>query len=552
LLLREIKTNPWIAHNANFELIWFMHLAEMLREPAEFMPYDDSMAMGRLKHKRSMALSLDDMSMITTGVNVKALTSVNAANIMAYPLAEILPYNGLDAWGSAQIERLLLPGIMDEHEENYKRFIDSIYATAGMEYMGLDIDLRASENQRSEWATEKAAAYSDSRQIYEVKQFEKELQREFNIGSADDVGEALVTFGKIPLPKTGGGKQYKTDEDTLTALAPDNPLVKAVLRYRGATKMIETYIEPIASVPAVYRDGKVHPGYTTMLTATTRLSSNGPNIQNFPKRKHKELREQIIAPPGHLLYAFDFGQLEARVIAMVTKDKVLCQSIIDGRDIHSDWLNNCLSIYPDYLNRLAEETNQTEEKKIRKAGRDIIKTHFVFASFFGSSSKSVSDLTRIPLPLVNELHEDFWAEFRGVKAWIKDRRAVYDATGSMHLLTGIERHTINFGGNETINTPVQGTAACLVVDAMNELAWTARETNDCYIHPRVNIHDDLMFILPEDPDKAEPYIQGIMETMVQVRYPWQIVPLMIEAKLGPSWADLEEFTTYTGDYYRGR
>ena len=550
LLIRLIKQFPWIAHNASFELMWFMYTAQQLGESPDFAPFDDTMAMGRLYHERSLLLDLGSLSRVHLGTNFKHVTQVDARNIMAYPLSEVLPYNGLDAQASALMARKLLPGILRKHERNYGRFLQSVHATAGMELMGLNTDQGAAARLRAEWEGHRSTATAGYKNIYEVKMFEKEHQREFNISAAEDVGNALVTYGKLDLPKTGKGKQYSTDEDLLRKLAPDNPLVKAVLGDREAAKMISTYISPIEDVPTLYKDGLLHPGYSTMLTATTRLSSMGPNIQNFPKRKHKELREQIIAPPGHMFYAFDFGQLEARVIAMATQDPELCRGIIGGRDIHTDWLNNCLDIYPDYLQRLAQETNHTEEKKIRKYGRDIIKTDFVFASFFGSTTKSVSERTRIPPHLVKQLHQDFWQEFAGVKKWIAARRAEYEETGSMHLLTDIVRHTINWGGNEPINTPIQGTAACVVVEAMNELAALSRELKDPYFHPRINIHDDLMFVLPEDFDHAQAYVDRIMETMVKVRFDWQIVPLMVEGKVGPSWADLEEFTTHTGEYVK--
>ena len=233
---------------------------------------------------------------------------------------------------------------------------------------------------------------------------------------------------------------------------------------------------------------------------------------------------------------------------MASKDKNLIAGTIKGRDIHSDWLNNCLNLYPDYLNRLADETGQKEEKKIRKYGRDIIKTDFVFASFFGSSANSVSTRTRIPRHLVDALHSEFWTEFKGVKDWIAAKRREYAETGSTKLLNGIVRHTILWG-NEPINTPIQGSGASIVVASMNELSQLAVATGDFYWHPRINIHDDLIFILPED-ERADPYIEGIMKIMVKVRFPWQNVPLMVEGRVGPNWADLEEFTTYTGDYHR--
>jgi DNA polymerase I-like protein with 3'-5' exonuclease and polymerase domains/uracil-DNA glycosylase len=545
LILETLEEREWIAHNAGFELVWSTDLALRYGRKPKFKPFQDSMAMGRVYHNRNSLLDLGSLTRIHLGVNIKSLSPVNAARIMEYPIAEVLPYNGLDAFGSAKISHKILDEVQGD---NYQRFIASVASTARMEMMGLNVDLEVSQRLRDTWKAKSEEATKGLRQIYEVKQFEAERGERFNIASGEHVGEALAVYGKVDLPKTPGGKQYATDDDTLRKTAPDNPLVHATLAFRESEKTISTYLDPIAAVPLIYKTGLLHPSYTTMLTATTRLSSNDPNIQNFPKRKHKELREQVVAPPDHFFAAFDYGQLEARVIAMASRDKNLMSGIINGRDIHSDWLNNCLNIYPDYLQRLGEETNQTEEKKIRKYGRDIIKTDFVFASFFGSSANSVATRTRIPRHLVDALHSEFWREFSGVAAWIKQRRQEYRDTGNACLLNGIIRHGI-LSGNEPINTPIQGTGACIVVEAMNELSQLSIELDDPAIHPRINIHDDLIFCLPDD-ENLDLRIQSIMEVMVAVRFPWQTVPLMVEGRLGVNWADLEEFTKHTGDYVR--
>jgi DNA polymerase-1 len=480
------------------------------------------------------------------GIDIKTLSNVVASRINDFPLSEILPYNGLDALASALVYRKPYMQRIAANDSNYARFNEAAISTAYMELMGLPVDLTASAELRAQWQTASQDAVRDVPHIYEVRKFEEERQKEFNLASSRDVGDALAIYGKIPLPRTA--QQYSTSDETLQKLCPEHPLAKAVLAGRSADKMISTYIEPCEQVPSLYYDGMLHPGYTALLTATTRLSSNGPNIQNFPKRKHKELRRQVVPPPGHIFVAFDYGQLEARLIAMASKDRNLCKFILDGFDIHSKWLNNCLDIYPEYLDTLAVEVNQTDPKKIRKYGRDIIKTHFVFSSFFGSGVDSIARTTQIPKHLVERLQGSFWKEFDGVKRWIKQQRQLYANEGSTRFMIGLERHAVLWG-NEPINNPIQSCAAVLVVESMNELSRLARSTGDMNWHPRINIHDDLIFCLPDD-ERMDPYIERIMEIMVKVRFDWQIVPLMVEARCGYSWDDLEEFTTHTGDYVR--
>jgi DNA polymerase-1 len=324
-----------------------------------------------------------------------------------------------------------------------------------------------------------------------------------------------------------------------------------VLDYRAANKLVSTYIDPLEEALTINADGLLHPSYTVLLTRTGRLSSNDPNIQNFPKRKHKELRRQIKARFGHVFLALDYGQLEARIIAMASRDRVFCKAIIDGFDVHSAWLDECLKIHPDYLEHLAVETNLVggDPKKIRKAGRDIIKTDFVFASFFGSGAPSISARTKIPQEKVTELHRVFWNTYADAKNWIKDRRYEYATLGTSRTLTGRERFDVLMG-NEPLNNPIQGTGADIVVESMNALALLSRKRDDPYLHPRINIHDDLIFELPDDEDRIAEYMDVILPEMVRVRHDFQIVPLMVEARIGDNWADLTEFTTYTGAYNR--
>jgi DNA polymerase I-like protein with 3'-5' exonuclease and polymerase domains/uracil-DNA glycosylase len=279
-------------------------------------------------------------------------------------------------------------------------------------------------------------------------------------------------------------------------------------------------------------------------------NSENPNIQNFPKRKNREIRRIIIPGKGHVIVPIDFGQLEARIIAMVSRDKVLCQSIINGEDIHSVWLNKVLEAYPDYLIRLADKTGETDEKKIRKGGRTIIKTDFVFASFYGSSAKSCARKTGVPLKIMEGIAEEFWYVHRGVKRWIDTQRSNYQQTGDVPTITGRVRHAV-VPGNEVINNPIQGVAADIVLEAQNELSILSRQRKDPYLHPRINVHDDITFILPNSDEEIARYIEEIMPIMVKVRFPWQIVPLSVECSLGEkNWADVEELTTYTGDYVR--
>lgn len=550
VLVETVSKRMWIAHNANLELTWFNHFAPNV----DIADFHDSQALARIDYNRETIQSLAEVSHVELGVNIKSYNNINTKLMNNYTLDEVLPYNGLDAFASSLIYRNITRR-RPATDRNYVRLLESIRSTSNMQLLGLPVDFDASRALKKEWGDKVEKIKADASKLYEVRQFENTKQQPFNLGSTDDVGEALVIFGKLKLPEkhTKGKTTYTTDEAALTKATEhleggSHPLVTAVTDFREATKQISTYIDPLLEVPLIYEDGLVHPNYTVLLTSTGRLSSTDPNVQNFPKRRHREVRRQIVPPKGYGFYAFDYGQLEARVLAMASKDRMFCESILKGFDIHSYWRDKVLDIYPEYIERLKLMTNQTELKKIMKGGRDVIKTDLVFASFYGAMPGSVAARTQIPMHTVNTIMMEFWKDYAGVLSWIKARRKEYDDTGTARTLTGRSRVGILWG-NEPINTPIQGTAADVVSDAMNALSRLSVELKEPCLHPRINIHDDLSFFLPDSDDLPD-FIELITETMLEVRYPWQVVPFVVEASTGDNWCDLNEFGVFTGGHIR--
>lgn len=543
LLLEVLQSKRWIAHNAAFELGWF----NWYWPTGNIQPFEDSMALGRLYHKRKDILSLEDMGIVHLGINLKNIVPVDASRIMEFPLEQVLPYNGLDALGSALLWRKLHTEV---NQVRYNRILGAIIATNDMELSGLPVDLDVSMSLQREWEGRHKAIINNMTKLEEVRRFEQERAIEFNVQSNDHIGAALTAYGGITLPRTASTSKvtWKTDEEVLRPYIETNALAKAVLEEREAGKMISTYIKPLLEVPKRYVDGRLHGNYTTMLTHPLRLSSADPNMQNFPYRKHGEVRKQVVADPGCIMVKFDFGQLQIRIEAMETKDKHLCEILINGADMHSEWLQRILGHYPDYWHRIMEKTGETVEAKILKGGRDLIKSDFVFANMFGSSINSVSERTGIPANIVQRFVGEFWAEFKGILTWIKARRAEYRDNGTVTSMTGHVRRGILWG-NEPINAPIQFGEATVVMDAMNEISALAHRENDFYLAPRIQIHDDLTFMLPIS-SALEGYIDVIQRILVRKRFPWQIVPLNVEMSIGRDWGSFERITTFTGDYYK--
>jgi len=543
-LLHKAITKPWLSHNAAMELKFFLRYYPDT-EPA---PFDDTQALARLKYQRVGAGSLDIVSKLNLGINVKSLSDLDTKNLMLYPIEGVLNYNGLDALAT----RLCYDRMKNTVDKtNYQRLIRSIRAVTHMEMMGICTDQTEAKRQQEYWQAVERDEIAKAKKIYEVREFELRNMRPFNIASNSDVGEALAVHGRLPLPPKaarGGKRAWSTSEEDLLKCAPDNPLVRAVIAYREAVKMNSTYLSSVLEAPARYGTNYIHPKYTILTVRTGRMSSVDPNAQNWPKRDAAQinLRKTIIAKPEHIFVAFDYGQIEARIIACATKDKNLIRKTIAGYDVHAYWRDRALSLHPDYIERFKQLSGSLDHKKILKSARDTIKSDFVFAAFFGSSDTSISERSGLPLTISGQMLDELWQEFPGVRAWIKQQRRQYYETGCIYTLTGRVRYGIA-SGNEMINTPIQGSAADIMLDACSELSEMSIAENDPYLHPRVAIHDDLMFELPDD-GRLLMYIERIWPVLTKVRYPWLVVPLIIEARIGTTWRDLEDFAVFEGKY----
>jgi DNA polymerase I-like protein with 3'-5' exonuclease and polymerase domains/uracil-DNA glycosylase len=532
----------WVAHNAAFELAWLNWLGGLSLNPARM---EDTMAIGRIKYERASTLNLACMSRIELGVNVKGLTNVNASRMQDYSLSEILPYNGLDTKATVRIWKQEYPKL--RQIDNYRRLVDAVATTTGMQLMGLPVSGEKTQELKLKWSEKAATARDKASKLYEARQFQLSTATEFQLSNDQHVAKALVDYGKVKLPKGPSGI-YKADEATLLEAAPGNPLVAAALDYREAAKLESTYIDPFIRIPELTTTGLIHPCYTVYLVRTYRTSSEDPNIQNIPSRSNKDLRAQVVAPPGHILVAFDYGQIQVRIIGMLSKDAVLCEYIITKHDMHADWRDAMINEWPEYTQHVSRRLGSDDDKSIFKAARNEIKNDFVFASFFGASPDSCAARLQAPQEVLRYLQGNFWKKFSGVRTWQNQRRAEYAETGSSRIVTGQVRHE-KLDGNEPINTPVQGAEAMVVLDAANDCAQLARDTGDNYYWPRMEIHDDLTFILPDD-NRLGGYIDRIVPILTKCRYSWQILPWTIECKMGYNWADLEEFDVYEGTYHR--
>jgi len=539
-----LNSGKKIAHNLNMEQEWFLHNYgdEIIRGTE----WDDTMAQGYVLDTRKGMLSLDDLVLQHMGFNLKALSQLDKTNMIAEPLRKVLPYNGLDTkytYRLWEIQKEIL-----ELKENkslipvWDRHIRSSGTIVRMQKVGFVPDkMEVIRHQRKLNSTIKPIL-KEIAKLPEVKKFKRVTGKVFDPNS--NTKDVVIIFRDILKRKEVINKEKKTgysvDEAALKSI-PKNAtkLPSLLLEMRGLEKLKSTYVDSIYE-KYVYDDGLIHPNYNDKFTNTGRLSCNDPNGQNFPKRKYKYIRSVIRALLGHKLVSADYGQIEARVIAMATQDERFVNALWHDLDIHMDWALKFIDADPTWLERVAimselDIENTTEEKMI-KAARQVAKNKWVFPRFFGAADYSCAGYMDVSEALSKELGEVFWKEFEGVKEWQDSLMSFYKRHGYVETLTGRRRFApVKF--NEIINTPIQGTASDIVVDAMNRCSDNGYST-----FLNMNVHDDLTFMLPDD--EYEDDIEEIAEIMVSPEFDFINVPITVEVEVGTNWANQKEYKVF--------
>ncbi|MNK77757.1 DNA polymerase I, thermostable [compost metagenome] len=359
--------------------------------------------------------------------------------------------------------------------------------------------------------------------------------------------------------------KFSTDEEVLNAIGAAVPACALILEHRGVAKLKGTYVDPTASGANVCPDGFIRSNYNSMHTVTDRLSSDDPAVQNWPKRKHKWVRAMISAAIKRhgmrevlrWFVALDYGQIEFRVVGMASDDPNLVKYCWTGYDVHKAWAQRLLKVYPEVQDWILREFDEAlgkqrvkdgkefdEDKAILKTLRQEMKNKWVFPQLFGSSTRSCAQSLHLPDHVADDLGGEFWDEFRDVKKWQERVLRGYAKNNYVETLTGVRRRGPTTP-NEAINMPIQGTAAAIVKAAMNALSIEAELRDDPELQPSLNVHDDLSTIIADE--NLESKLPTIARIMCEHRFDFINVPLVVEASVGPNWADLEEVAVYRSD-----
>lgn len=526
--LKEFILNSGIkvAHNLKFEQEWFAYFLgeEILRDTK----WSDTQAQAYALHERRGMLSLDVMIRLHFGFWLKDLSKLNRARMEDYALDKILPYNALDTlWTHALWERL---EDKLEKDKTLRQVSRNLIRTAPtlvcIQSEGLCVDQKEKDKVQKELDEKIKDVEERIQDLPEVQEYNRQFKK-FSPSAPYDVIKCLKHVYQLGPELMGKEGKESTNESVLGALEGVE-LATLILEYRGLTKKLSTYITPMEE--HVFPDGKIHTNYNPYETTTGRLSSESPNVQNFPKRKGKEVRRMIIPPEGWWLVSADYGQIEARIIGVASQDNVFCDALWNNYDVHMEWAERIAKVCPDKVGGKAYLNDKERLKKFR----GDIKNQWVFPAFYGASPRSIASAMQMPNELVDALFREFWDTFKGVKKWQKWMMNFYERHGYVETLTGRRRHA-PMSLNELINAPIQGTASDICVDAMNRLS-------EAGIQVVMNVHDDVTSIVPDE--ELEGTIDFIAKEMCEVPFEWVNVPIAVEVSVGDNWCDQEDIATF--------
>jgi len=355
------------------------------------------------------------------------------------------------------------------------------------------------------------------------KQIHDEAGEVFNIASPKQLGHIL--FEKLKLPagkKTKTG--YSTNTDVLEPLQKEFPIATYILEYRELSKLKSTYVDALPTLVDP-ETGRVHSQFKQAYTATGRLSSQNPNLQNIPIRTERgmRIRQAFIAPPKHVLVSADYSQIELRILAHISKDAGLKEAFANDEDIHTRAASEIFGVPMD---KVGED--------LRRKAKAVN-----FGIAYGQGVFGLAEGLGIPRGEAKEIIELYFQRFSGVKKYMTDVVKFVEENGYVETILGRRRYLPeirsknrsikSFAERAAINAPIQGMSSDLVKLAMIEVASEFRDDMT------LQVHDELIFELPDNKDltKNMERIQRAMENCMQLD-----VPLKVNISSGKTWADI--------------
>lgn len=388
---------------------------------------------------------------------------------------------------------------------------------AGMEYTGVRIDGKLLAIQSDEIA----------KRLKELELEAHELAGEpFNLSSPKQLGEILFTRLELPVIKKTPKGAPSTAEEVLQELALDYPLPKLLMEYRVLSKLKSTYTDKLPQMMNEH-SGRVHTSYHQANTATGRLSSSDPNLQNIPIRtpEGRRIRQAFVAEKGYKLVAADYSQIELRIMAHLSQDKGLLTAFAEGQDIHRATAAEVFGV--------DLEAVTSEQRRRAKA--------INFGLIYGMSAFGLARQLGIGRNEAQEYMNIYFERYPGVLRYMEETREQASELGYVSTLFGRRLYLPEIKSKNgarrkgaeraAINAPMQGTAADIIKKAMVLVNDWITQLPEDDVRMLMQVHDELVFEIRED--KAEDYRQKICELMQQAGS--LDVPLLVEAGVGDNW-----------------
>jgi DNA polymerase I len=396
-----------------------------------------------------------------------------------------------------------------------------VQVLASMEQAGVKVDRKVLEEMSSRLERE---VQVKAREIWE------HAGSQFNINSPKQLGDVLFNKMNLPKPvKYGKGKTISTAVDVLEQLALTHDIARLVLEFRQLSKLKSTYVDALPALlnPAT---GRLHTTFGQTGTATGRLSSANPNLQNIPIRTElgREIRAAFTVEPGHLLLAADYSQIELRLLAHFSQDPLLVEAYRRGDDIHTLTASQVFGVPP-----LMVTADHRRQAKVVN-----------FGIVYGLSAFGLSQTLGIEPREAKQFIEAYFEKYKGVRSFIdktlqeaRREQKVTTLFGRVRPIPDINSKNINqrgFAERTAVNTPLQGTAADLIKIAMIRIDAALRERG-LKSRMTLQVHDELVFEVPEEEVEA---MRTLVRDEMENVHPLT-VPLLVEVGVGNNWRDLE-------------
>lgn len=392
---------------------------------------------------------------------------------------------------------------------------------ADMEYQGVKVDMGQIRNFTEGLRKEVAEREARIREMAD--------EPALNVSSPRQVGNLL--FGKLnldPSAKKSSRGAWSTDEATLSAIADRHPIVNEILEYREVKKLLSTYIEPFPGYVSPVT-GKIHTTFNQALTATGRLSSSNPNLQNIPIRSErgKEIRKAFVpSDPAGCILSADYSQIELRIMAHLCGDPHMREAFNNGEDVHKATASKIFKVSPD-------EVTDTQRRVAKTAN---------FGIMYGISSFGLAQRLKVSRQEAKGIIDGYFEAFPSIKEFIAEAVRKAERDGYVETLFGRRRYLPDINAKNAtvralaernaVNAPIQGTAADIIKIAMVSVAGKIKE-DGFRSRMALQIHDELLFdTAPGEEESLRAMVKSEMENVIRLS-----VPLTVECGYGKNWLE---------------